>query len=241
MPWAIDPHRAVNPIRKQSGMPDRNRKGEKMFALRRIAVASIVMLMTSPVWAIGYSLFEIDEGGIISTFENYEEYGEHTGLYSYPGGASTLLLYYSGGHLNISVDGESYSPTRVVSVDAETVGIVYQGTLSGGRVADVTAVYTKSDESWDMEGTIGGIPFIVLTTVKENKKGLKRSFTMVWEGNVLSFHTKPNKGVGTCQGVLLVDSEEVATVRCESSGSYTDLFLKNPDQILAWIVQFLVE
>ena len=36
---------------KESGKPDSIRNGEKMFASREIAVSSIVMLMTSPLWA----------------------------------------------------------------------------------------------------------------------------------------------------------------------------------------------
>lgn len=213
-----------------------------MSALRSIAVALVVMLMTSPVWALGYSWFEIDEGGVISTIENFEEYGEHTGVYTYPGGASNLRLTYLGGTLDLSVGGVISSISRQVDVNNGTIIIVYQGTFSDGRAVDVTATYTPSTDTWDMEGTVGGTPVTVRQTKKVKKKGgIKRSFTMVWEGNVLTYHSKPNEGRGFCSGALLEDSQEVASIRCESWGTYKNLLLTNPDHILAWIFQFYVQ
>ena len=51
-----------------------------MFARRRTPVASIVMLMTSPVWATGFSPFWTDEGGSYRPLNETKGNGQHIWL-----------------------------------------------------------------------------------------------------------------------------------------------------------------
>ena len=189
---------------------------------------SILILSSSSAWAAGQLQLTVVTGATtrvltISDFGN----GEFAGHLVTNGGLpQPVTAFFSNSELQISIGLEN----SVISVSRSSSDVLYEGVLST-RLLDVDV---------DVKGgklKYGGERVGDFDDFSGKSDDAKISLNLFWEKNRLDLGRDVNSG--SCKGTVRSGNTLIHDVKCTSSGDLTDVFFRDSDHVIAWLVNLL--
>ncbi len=154
--------------------------------------------------------------------------GEFDGTLTTNGGApETVVGFFDNTSMQIDIGAEQAS----LSISRSSTDILYNGRMSSTRPTDIDVDIKNGRLKY-------GGDYIGAYTNFAGKADADSLF-LFWGQNYLRLDPDPAVA-GGCKGEVRKGSA-VTTLKCETTGDHTNIFFKNSDHVIAWIVNLLVK
>ena len=211
------------------------------MSIIKLSTFVLSLFVTVSAWADGTASIVFSDN-ISSSSLNFQEIGSDiTGYYGRSGRSLPILVQSWPTELVINFGSNEYRLQKQVIDTNKGTRIISRGLMANDRVANFTADYVISKDTWRIRGVIGQAKFDLRTTKKQKSNGQYRSLSLAWD-NVydLAFETDFTQGLGSCIGEYRYHNKMKAQVNCVSDGSLVDFMFTDIDHMIAGLINVFV-
>lgn len=203
-------------------------------------VAATITLASVSGWAQGTLTLTGKTGGVTNTLEFAVNSTGGITSGRFNSVVNNILGGFTPTNINIAVDSDETN-LDITTPEDNVIQYGSPGTNNALGVRRVLITVNKVANGnllfFDMH--IDNSVTIKDVTGKAEVNGPSKTLKLYWEKNRLLLSST---GSGNCEGSIISANQTLTTFsNCTSTGSLTDAFFNNPDQIITWIVKDYVK